>query len=158
MTEPVLDPTDRKLQYFEPQLRRRIIAAMSACEGVSTVNLEALAPNWLDVVKKLEADILALRSARPEALRSGWVSVTDSLPKENEHVLLFFGGAYRPVREGYLSRMTYNDETGKDFDLPLFVDATQWYGEEGSPDEVQVTHWMPLASVPSPLARRGDET
>ena len=81
-----------------------------------------------------------------EYVSGGWVSVKDRLPKEGEHVLVHFGRGLRPVREGYISRMTYNDKTKKDFDLPLWVDATeQWDGDHGYPEEHhEVTHWMPL--------------
>lgn len=79
-----------------------------------------------------------------------WISVKERLPKEYEHVLLFWPheAGYRPVREGYLSRMAYNDATGKNFDLPLFSDATEQVGDEGWHDEQTVTHWMPLPEPP----------
>ena len=56
----VLDPTDERLKVFSKPEQRRIIAAMCACEGVSTPMLEATCPSWLDVVKLMEEQ---LRSA-----------------------------------------------------------------------------------------------
>lgn len=87
-------------------------------------------------------------SLTPIETAEKWVSVNDRLPKQYEHVLVFFGAGRRPVREGYISSMAYNNATEL-YDLPLFVDATQqWDGDHGSPDEVQVTHWMPMPNPP----------
>jgi hypothetical protein len=77
-----------------------------------------------------------------------WIRVEDQLPPMNEHVLVYFGGGYRPVREGYLSRAPYKDEPQYGWNRPLFVDATQHYGDEGWPDELQATHWMPMPDAP----------
>ena len=54
MQTDAIYPGDARLSAFTKAEERRILAVMQACEGISTLTLESIAPNWLDVVKQTE--------------------------------------------------------------------------------------------------------
>lgn len=141
--------TDERLREIAKKHARNAIAPIGSREHANRTDPVVMQ----GMVRAEEVIFYALKEAfaLPEALRSEWIPVGERLPELGVKVLTVSPfGVENPERYSQFFETNYRMQ---------YPEGIGWCGYGGDRDNyIPVSHWMPLPSIPSPLARSQEKT